>query len=248
MTDSNEPHLGISLGSGEGKSLAAIAALVPEWKTWPGFSRYEASHRGKIRNRRTGKILAVTVDPDGYERLNLYADDGSRPGLSVARCVLAAHHRAPEPGEEACHGPGGRRDNRYPENIRWDDRAGNERDKVAAGTTPTPNPTYPCRDGCGQLVINEGRRCPDCIRRVGQEAAAMLSRGVNLMDVAEHFGYTGPDWVWKLATEHGGCTLTKREALTQQPSLSQRVTGALTARLATLSARRGWRSDGGDAA
>jgi hypothetical protein len=215
----------------------------PEWAPLPGFSRYEASHRGQIRNRRTGRALATTPDPDGRKRLNLYADDGTRPNVSVARCVLTAHDRPPEPGEEACHGLGGPADDRWPENIRWDDKAGNERDKIAAGTTPAPNPTYPCKDGCGALVISEGRRCLDCVGRVGEEAAAMLGRGVNLCDVAEHFGYTQTDWVWKLATKHGGCTLTKREALTQQPSFSQRV----TARLVTLSRRRGWRSDAGDA-
>lgn len=212
-----------------------------EWKTWPGFSRYEASHRGQIRNRRTGRVLATTADPDGRKRLNLYADDGTRPNLSVARCVLTAHDRAPEPGEEACHG-GGPDDDRWPEKIRWDTKAGNEHDKIAAGTTPTPNPTYPCKDSCGALVISEGRRCLDCVRRVGEEAAAMLGRGVNLCDVAEHFGYAHTDWVWKLAAKHGGCKLTKREALTQQPSFSQRV----TARLVTLRARRGWPSDGRD--
>lgn len=235
-----------------------------EWKTWPGFSRYEASHRGFIRNRRTGRVLATTIT-DGYERLNLYADDGTRPNLSVARVVLTAHHRPPEPGEESCHGLGGPRDNRWPENIRWDTKEGNERDKIAAGTTPKPNPTYPCKDGCGALVISEGRRCMDCVKRVGCEAAELLDRGVNLYDVAAHFGYTTPDWVWKLAVEHGGCTMAKRDALTQhtcancgalcrpgtgQPrrGLSQRVTNGLAARLATLRARRGWPPEGGDAA
>jgi NUMOD4 motif len=212
----------------------------PEWATWPGFSRYEASHRGAIRNLRRGRTLAVTLDPDGYERLNLYADDGTRPNVSVARCVLLAHAGPPGEGEEACHGPGGRRDNRWPENLSWGSKEKNNGpDKAAAGTLPTPNPTYPCKDGCGQLVINEGRRCPGCVKRVGREAAAMLGHGVNLYDVAEHFGYTQPDWVYKLATEHGGCTLTKREALAQQPSMSQRV----ATRLVTLSRRRGWRSE-----
>ena len=197
-----------------------------EWKSWPGFSKYEASKdSGVIRNRRTGKALAVTLDDDGYERLNLYADDGMRPNLSVARIVLTAHDRAPEPREEACHGPGGQRDNRLV-NLRWDSREANEQEKVAAGNGPKPNPTYPCKDGCGALVINEGRRCVDCVGSVKAEAAAMLNRGINLMDVADHFGYSGTEWVWKLAVE-GGCELTKRQALTQQPSLSQRVTATL---------------------
>ena len=200
-----------------------------EWKTWPNFSKYEASHRGYIRNRRTGKTLAVTVDDDGYERVNLYADDGTRPNLSVARCVLTAHDRAPEPGEESCH-TGGRRDNRFPEKIRWDTREGNEHDKIAAGTTPKPNPTYPCRDGCGALVITEGRRCVDCVGKVRLEIVAMLNRGVNLHDIADHFGYSGTDWTWRLAVE-GGCTLTKRQALTQQPKVTQRVLTTLRRQL-----------------
>ena len=213
---------------------AALAELEASradgtWKTWPNFSRYEASHRGHIRNRRTGKILAVSPDDDDYLRLNLYADDGTRPNVSVARCVLTAHDRAPEPGEEACHG-GAPDDDRWPDKIRWDDKAGNEHDKIAAGTTPKPNPTYPCKDGCGALVITEGRRCVECVGRVRVEAVAMLNRGENLYIVADHFGYTGVDWVWKLAVE-GGCTLTKRQALTQHPKRSQRAIATLRRQL-----------------
>ena len=193
-----------------------------EWKSWPNFSRYRASHRGLIRNQ-AGKIMSLFPDKDGYLRVTLTGDDGRKHQLSVARCVLTAHDRAPRAGEEACHGPGGHQDNRLA-NLRWDDRAGNEREKVEAGNGPQPHPTYPCKDGCGALVIHENRRCVECVHRVGREAAAMLGRGVNLMDVADHFGYTGPEWVFKLAVEHGGCALTKRDALTQQPKLSQRVT------------------------
>jgi hypothetical protein len=243
MTESKQFPDDVIRASLTARELGLSLVTEQEWQSWPGFSRYEASHRGAIRNRRTGRVLAVTLDKDGYERLNLYRDDGERPNLSVARVVLTAHHRPPEPGEEVCHGPGGPRDNRWPESIRWDTREANEREKVAAGNGPTPNPTYPCKDACGQLVINEGRRCADCVKRVGREAAAMLGRGVNLYDVAEHFGYTKPDWVYGLAVKHGECTLTKRDALAQQPSMSQRV----ATRLVTLSRRRGWRPGAGDA-
>ena len=33
--------------------------------------------------------------------------------------------------------------------------------------------------------------------------------------VAEHFGYTGPDWVYSLAVKHGGYTGSKAEARMQ---------------------------------
>lgn len=204
--------------------------MVTEWKSWPGFSKYEASHRGLIRNR-AGKILAAQIDKDDYARYTLVSDDGKKVNVSRARCVLTAHAGACPPGMETCHGPGGRLDDRYPENLRWGTKPENERDKIAAGTTGQPNPTYPCKDGCGNLVIHEDRRCAKCVARVGREAAAMLARGVNLMDVADHFGYSGPEWVFKLAVEHGACMLTKRDALTQQPSLSQRVTATFRDRI-----------------
>jgi hypothetical protein len=213
------------------------------WKPVPGFARYEVSDLGRIRNA-AARIMATNPNNNGYLRLNLVDDHGVRQNVLVHRCVLLAHAGACPEGMEACHGPGGHQDNRLV-NLRWDTKPENERDKIAAGTTPKPNPTYPCLNYavCGQLVIHEGRRCRDCVMQVGQEAAAMLGRGVNLYDVAEHFGYTAPDWVWRLAVE-AGHSGSKRQALTQQPSLSQRVTG----RLATLRARRGQRSAGGDAA
>lgn len=198
-----------------------------EWKSWPGFSKYEASHRGPVRNL-AGKVMADYPDKDGYRRLTLVNDDGKKVNVSRARCVLAAHAGPCPPGMETCHGPGGRADDRFPENIRWDTKeANNGADKAAAGTLPTPNPTYPCRDGCGNLVIHENRRCMECVPRAGREIAAQLARGVNLHDVAAAYGYTGPDWAYRLAVEYGGCMLTKREALTQHPSLSQRVTATV---------------------
>jgi hypothetical protein len=210
------------------------------FKTIPGYSRYEVSDRGYIRNVITDRLMAMNPNNEGYLRLSLVRDDGKRVNVLVHRCVLLAHAGPPQDGQEACHGEGGQLDNRYPENLRWGTKPENERDKIAAGTTPKPNPTHPCKDGCGALVISEGRRCLDCVQRVGREATAMLNRGVNLYDVAEHFGYTAPDWVWRLAVEHGACALTKRQALTQHPpSLSQRVT-------ATLRGRFG-RHAGGDA-
>ena len=207
-----------------------------EWKSWPNFSRYRASHRGLIRNR-AGKILADRVDPDGYLRTTLTRDDGERIPVLVHRAILEAHAGPCPPGMESCHGPGGSQDNRWPENLRWDTKSENERDKIRDGHTPQPNPTYECLNfaTCGNMVLHEGRRCLACITEVGQEAAVRLGRRENLMDIAEHFGYTGPDWVWQLAVKYGGWTGTKRDALTQHPSLSQRVTGRLGA---TLRGRR----------
>ena len=73
------------------------------------------------------------------------------------------------------------------------------------------------------MVHNQGRRCVACTEAVGREAAAMLDGGANLMTVAERFGYTGPDWVHKLAVKYGGYEGTKAAALAQHPTVTQRI-------------------------
>lgn len=53
----------------------------------------------------------------------------------IHHLILAAFVGPRPPGMEACHGPGGKRDNR-PENLRWDTPAENVRDKFRHGTQP----------------------------------------------------------------------------------------------------------------
>lgn len=54
------------------------------WKPIPGYEdRYEASAEGKIRNRRTGRLLKPHLTHDGYPRLTLYGQD--------AKCLYTVH-------------------------------------------------------------------------------------------------------------------------------------------------------------
>jgi hypothetical protein len=212
-----------------------------EWKPIPGFSSYQASHRGYVRSidrvvggrRLRGVVLKTRVSKKGYELVNLTDDRGSVQTRTVHTLVLLAHVGAPSPGEETCHGLGGPLDNRWPENIRYGTRSENEHDKVAAGTSGSPVPTFPClnHEQCGNKVINPGRRCRDCVMQVGIEAAALLNARVNLEDVAEQFGYTGLDWVYSLAVKHGGYSESIRQARTQHPPWSRRVILTLRSRI-----------------
>ena len=180
------------------------------------FSGYQASDQGRYRSiDRTagnrsyrGKILAIRLDDDGYVRINLRCDS-TDPGhdrrhtLSGHRVVLTTFDRPCPPGMEACHSDRGPAFNWWPEGIRWDTKPANEADKPVPPGPPVPQ--YPCLNAplCSSLVIHEGRRCRACVAAVGREAAQLLRRGVNLMDVAQRYGYTGPDWVFKLAVERG---------------------------------------------
>lgn len=200
------------------------------------FSGYQASDQGRYRSvdrvvkerSYRGQMLATRLDTDGYVLINLRCDstdpDHDRRHTFLGhRVTLTTFDKACPPGMEACHSDRGPAFNWWPEGIRWDTKPANEADKPFSPGPPEPQ--YPCLNAplCANLVIHEGRRCRDCVTAVGREAAQLLRRGVNLMDVAQRYGYTGPDWVWKLARDHGGYEGTKAQALAQHPSRVQRL-------------------------
>ena len=209
-----------------------------EWRPIDGCPGYEVCDRGEARSldrtiggrQLRGVTLATRISNRGYVLVDVRDANGVKHTRTMHSLVLNAFAGPPRPGEEARHWNDDPLDNRWPENLLWGTKPQNAADKVRNGSPPTSvRPTYECLNfaTCGNTVINEGRRCPACVQQVGVDAAAMLARGVNLMDVADHFGYTGPDWVHKLAVEYGGCTLTKRAALVQRPSRAQRLTATL---------------------
>jgi len=199
--------------------------------SWPGFSLYEASHRGRVRSvdgrmvggrKLRGVVLKEQADDEGYRWVNVTGDDGKRYRIPVHRAVLLAHAGAPEPGQETLHafGPA---DNRWPEAIRWGTKPENHADQVAAGTAVVPESFECVTAGCGGRVKNPGRRCLGCVKQVGQLAAQLLAAGMPSMEVAERFGYTGDRWVFDLAVQHGAYAGDRAAARTQKPSLVQRV-------------------------
>ena len=88
--------------------------MTGKWFPIPGYSRYEASWDGQIRNRKTGRSMKTFSSPanKNRQRITLRTDADRKMGnSSVARFVLAAKLGRPlEPWEHACHGPGGSKD------------------------------------------------------------------------------------------------------------------------------------------
>lgn len=198
-------------------------APVPEWP-------HEASSTSAIRTA-AGRVLKAKdsnspeTGPPFYQLITLCKP---RPGggpsvkqtFTVHRLVLLAHRGpccdelarlikdtgrlGPCPaGHETRHLNDIPDDNRL-ENLAWGTKVQNEGDKDEPSVPP--GPSYPCRNarnGCPNLVMNEGRRCLDCVTRVGIEAAKMRRAGMDWPAIAEHFG-NSPDWVRKLAVRHGG--------------------------------------------
>jgi hypothetical protein len=212
---------------------------VETWKPIPGAGYYMASDLGNVRSIThttkgrlfEGRELKPRRDSDGYLVVNITYDGGVRVhGVSVARLVLLAHAGEPKPGEgQACHGPGGQRDNRYPENLRWDTDEAN-REEWWRDNAPPPKPAKVCLR-CGGPVPGSGLRCHPCVEAIGVESARLLAAGTRLKAVAEKVGYPvtvdGLDGVHRLARLYGG----------YGESRSRKVRKRLAARLAGGDAR-----------
>lgn len=105
------------------------------WKSvldWEGL--YEVSNHGSVRSIarwtikgvRGGKLLEPYLRPDSYYEVYLYdGNTGRRRNARVHHLVLEAFVGPRPEGQEALHGPGGKLDNHWPENISWGTRAQN---------------------------------------------------------------------------------------------------------------------------
>ena len=114
------------------------AAMVI-WKTIPGFSMYEASCEGHIRNKKTLYVMAEGTDSGGYKTIKLIRDkvsptDKPKQKSSVVHIFIAlAHHPNPENLPTVHHKNHDRADNRI-ENLEWRSQKDQNADRVL---TPT---------------------------------------------------------------------------------------------------------------
>lgn len=57
------------------------------WKEVPGFSKYEISTCGRVRNKRTARLVRQSVSSSGYVQVWLYNDFGKPRSEKVHRLV-----------------------------------------------------------------------------------------------------------------------------------------------------------------
>lgn len=102
---------------------------------------YEISDRGRVlslaRLDRLGRrvrerIMAAPPDGHGYPRVKP-SKDGTTHDHFVHHLVLTSHVGPRPQGQEACHFPDPTRSNVALENLRWDTRAENHRDRRRYG-------------------------------------------------------------------------------------------------------------------
>jgi hypothetical protein len=106
-----------------------LAGRPEHWCPIIGYEGlYEVSDFGRVRSLRSGKLLAA-YEHQGYLAVTLHGANGQRT-RHIQRLVLEAFAGPRPPGQQACHGPWGSLDNRYPENLRWDTPVQNSDDKA----------------------------------------------------------------------------------------------------------------------
>jgi hypothetical protein len=204
-----------------------------EWKTWPGFSAYQVSHRscwtrgedgtvyllaggvrsvdrtGRDGRFREGAPMKTNVGSSGYPQLNLVRDDGKVCPVRVHVAVLAAHAGPCPPGMESSHLNDTPLDARWPENLAYEDKPTNERRKFdpdrAAGPVAKPVPPKNPKHciRCRREFTGRGRRCEPCRVTMGKQATVLLRGGAKLEDVAAHLEYP-PEATHALAVKYGG--------------------------------------------
>jgi hypothetical protein len=231
------------------------------WTRLPApFSKYEVSPDGfgpdQRPVRRAGAVTGLATTPNNhgdYPMVKVYDDTGRRQTKTVHSLVLLGFDGPPPPGLESRHldddplnnrwRPGATRDERIAAggNLMYGDKAANTRDKAHNGRPAAVAKTHPCLNHarCGGMVANPGRRCLPCAKEVGRQAAALLAAGENLEDVTARLGYQTPEWVHKLARNHGGYTGTLAQAKAQHPPWTRRVTHRAAVTLRSIFGRDG---------
>jgi hypothetical protein len=125
--------------------------MIEEWRDVPGYEGlYQVSDKGRVRsldrvvpdsrwglNRKPGKVLQPNPHSVmGYLRVVLYRQ-GVRRNFDVHQLVALAFIGLRPEGMEVCHNSGDVNDNRV-ENVRYDTRSGNMRDRARHGTYGLP--------------------------------------------------------------------------------------------------------------
>jgi hypothetical protein len=185
---------------------------VETWKAIPGYPFYEASDLGSVRSidrteAATGRrlpsvVLKTRVSNSGYVLVNLRDADGKTQTRTVHRLVMLAFAGPCPAGQQTRHLNDNPLDNRWPENLCYGTREENQADKRVNRPPAPPRPVRYC--ACGNQVTKGGRRCHDCVVKLGVDATVLLRGGMTLDDVNERLGYGNAAYLHTLAVKYGG--------------------------------------------
>ena len=104
-----------------------------QWKTIDAAPLYEVSNSGRVRSKKTGRVLAIRRNNKGRWCVRLYNGSGKAGDHQVHRLVLEAFV-GPAPEGMECRHLDGNHENNHLENLVWGTHTENMRDKILHGT------------------------------------------------------------------------------------------------------------------
>ena len=121
------------------------------WEPIPGYTNYQASSAGNIKQISPNKHLVVGTNVSGHKTVSFVADTGERRRMYVHRLVLLAFHGEPHGGAFGCHYDDDPANNHL-DNLRWDtpkangaDSARNNRERKTPRQTIDIHATWSAR-------------------------------------------------------------------------------------------------------
>lgn len=111
---------------------------MEQWKIVESNPKYEVSDCGRVRNKKTHRILKPQVNRTckaGYLTVSLSNGFRNRKSFFIHRIVAHAFIGARPKGLECCHNDGNSRNNHI-ENIRYDTHKNNGADSIKHGVMP----------------------------------------------------------------------------------------------------------------
>jgi hypothetical protein len=103
-----------------------------------GFPGYLVSNKGRVWSNRQGRWKRLRTPPNnqGYPVVVLHTKDGHPKMFCVHVLVLTVYRGPAPPGKEGCHFPDRTKTNCRLDNLRWDTRKNNLKDREYHGTKP----------------------------------------------------------------------------------------------------------------
>lgn len=90
---------------------------MEEWRRCKEIDNYEVSNTGKIRNRRTGRIMRTSINSNGYEQVQLHKD-GNMYTRRIHRLVADTFYDGDHSNLDVNHKDGDKLNNNI-DNLEW---------------------------------------------------------------------------------------------------------------------------------
>lgn len=144
-----------------------MSTNVELWEIVPNFENYEVSSLGRVRNRKTGRIIKQSLNEYGYCLVDLH-DNGTSKHFKVHRLIAGAFITNVNNKPQVNHIDGNKANNMV-SNLEWVDQSENVKHCYSRvrkkGSPPKQKPVVCVETGKIYDSISEAARCFGVTRR-----------------------------------------------------------------------------------